>query len=160
MICRYFHACNERCAAVESYGVLPIRLALAATFILHGLQKLGWVGGGRGMEGTIEFFSSLGLGPFWAWLVTLVELIGGGMVLFGVATEIASAALLITMIVAIAKVHWTKGFFNGAGGYEFNLLIIAACLALIFRGAGQLSVDAYRIKKKPLKTETPPPSGT
>jgi putative oxidoreductase len=45
------------------------------------------------------------------------------------------------MLVAIATVHWRNGFFNSNGGYEFNLLIVAAAIALAFTGPGTISID-------------------
>ena len=45
------------------------------------------------------------------------------------------------MLVAIATVHWRNGFFNSSGGYEFNLLIVAAAIALAFTGPGTISID-------------------
>ena len=45
------------------------------------------------------------------------------------------------MIVAIATAHWSKGFWNGNGGFEFNLLIIAAAAALAAIGPGRFSLD-------------------
>jgi putative oxidoreductase len=43
--------------------------------------------------------------------------------------------------VAIATVHWSNGFFNTSGGYEFNLLIAASAIALAFTGPGEISID-------------------
>jgi putative oxidoreductase len=45
------------------------------------------------------------------------------------------------MFVAIATVHWRNGFFNSSGGYEFNLLIVAAAIALAITGPGEISID-------------------
>ena len=47
------------------------------------------------------------------------------------------------MLVAIATVHWSSGFFNASGGYEFNLLIIATAIALAITGPGEVSVDRF-----------------
>ncbi len=45
------------------------------------------------------------------------------------------------MLVAIATVHWRNGFFNSNGGFEFNLLIVAAAVALASTGPGEISID-------------------
>lgn len=44
------------------------------------------------------------------------------------------------MLNAIGTVHW-KGFFNYAGGYECNLLIIATAVAVTATGPGHFSLD-------------------
>jgi putative oxidoreductase len=45
------------------------------------------------------------------------------------------------MLNAIGTVHWKKGFFNSAGGYEYNLLIIATAVAVAAAGPGRFSLD-------------------
>jgi len=45
------------------------------------------------------------------------------------------------MFVAIATAHWRNGFFNSSGGFEFNLLIVAAAIALAITGPGEISID-------------------
>jgi len=45
------------------------------------------------------------------------------------------------MFVAIATTHWRNGFWNGAGGYEFNLLIVAGAAGLAAIGGGRFSLD-------------------
>jgi putative oxidoreductase len=45
------------------------------------------------------------------------------------------------MVVAVAAVHFSKGFFNMGGGFEFNLLIWTAAIALAFTGPGTFSID-------------------
>jgi putative oxidoreductase len=45
------------------------------------------------------------------------------------------------MVVAIATVHRRNGFFNTAGGYEFNLTLIAVAVALAAAGPGRFSID-------------------
>jgi putative oxidoreductase len=50
------------------------------------------------------------------------------------------------MLVAVATVHLSKGFWVSKGGYEFNLSILAAVAALALTGPGAYSLDeALRI---------------
>ncbi len=46
------------------------------------------------------------------------------------------------MLVAIALVHLPKGLWVGKGGYEYNLSLIAAVVAIALTGPGALSLDA------------------
>jgi putative oxidoreductase len=50
------------------------------------------------------------------------------------------------MFTAIRKVHVDKGPWNTAGGYEYNLVLIAAVSALVETGPGAPSVDGDRLK--------------
>jgi putative oxidoreductase len=108
----------------------------------HGAQKLfGWFGGpGLGTGGWLE---AMGLRPgrIRAAFNGLAEFGGGALLVLGLITPLGSAAVASVMLVAIATVHWRNGFFNSNGGYEFNLLIVAAAIALAFTGPGTISID-------------------
>ena len=124
-------------------ALLILRLVVGGTLAAHGAQKLfGWFGG-FGPEGTGGWLESLGFKPGYRYaLVNGASEFGGGLLLaFGLLTPLGAAAIIGVMIVAIATVHWDKGFFNTAGGYEFNLLLIATALALAITGPGSISVD-------------------
>jgi putative oxidoreductase len=125
-------------------GPLVLRVLVGVIFAAHGAQKLfGWFGG-YGLEGTGQFFGSLGLNPgtAMALLAGAAEFFGGLALVFGVLVLPAAAALAFTMLVAIFAVHASKGFFLDAGGYEYALALFAASLSLLFSGGGRCSVDA------------------
>jgi len=124
-------------------GLLLIRLVLGGVFAAHGAQKLfGWFGG-FGIEGTAGWFGSMGLkAPRTQAVVSGLSELGGGLLLAaGLLTPLGAAAVIGVMIVAVAMVHIDKGFFNGAGGYEFNLTLAVVALALAFTGPGRYSLD-------------------
>lgn len=116
-----------------NFGLLFIRIAVGAVFIVHGVQKL------QGMEGTIGFFGDLGISPFVAQLVAYAEVIGGGLVLLGLFTAIGAFILSVVMLGAIYYVKAAMGF---SGGYEFDLTLLMSNLALMAAGAGKFSLDA------------------
>jgi putative oxidoreductase len=120
-----------------------IRLVLGIIFMAHGAQKLFGAFGGPKISGTAGFLGQLGIQPalFWAWVVALVEFFGGLGILLGLLTSIASILIIIDMLVAITFVHGRKGFFAGAGGFEYNLALIAMAISLILSGPGVLSLD-------------------
>ena len=59
----------------------------------------------------------------------------------GFVTPLAALGLAVVMLTAIGVVHWSKGFWNTAGGYEFNLLILAVAVAVSATGPGRFSID-------------------
>lgn len=124
-------------------GLLVLRVVLGVIFAAHGAQKLFGSFGGPGLEGTAGFHGQLGIKPpyLMAVLAGLAEFVGGILVAVGFLTPIAAVALVVTMAVAVLTVHLRNGFFNMNGGYEFNLALAAMALALIFAGAGALSID-------------------
>lgn len=124
-------------------ALLLLRVVVGLLMAAHGAQKLfGWFGG-FGIEGTGGWLESLGFRPgvARARLVGTSEFGGGLLLALGLFTPFAAAAIIGVMFTAIASVHWTKGFFNTAGGYEFNLTLIAASTALAITGAGAFSLD-------------------
>ncbi len=136
----YFH---RALATNGGSGALALRIPVGIIFAAHGAQKLfGWFGG-YGLEGTGQFFASVGLNPGYlmALLAGLVEFFGGLALVLGLLVRPAAAALGFAMLVAIVSVHWSKGFFAAAGGYEYALALFAASLSLLFSGAGRFSVD-------------------
>ena len=64
------------------------------------------------------------------------------MLLAGFATPLAAAVLTATMLTAIRTVHLKNGPWAANGGYEYNVVLIAAVLALADAGPGGLSLDA------------------
>jgi putative oxidoreductase len=119
------------------------RVTIGLLFVGHGTQKLfGWFGGG-GPEGTGQFFEQVGLKPGRRHALTAgaSETVGGLLFTLGAATPLAAAALSGSMITAIKTVHWKKGVWTSAGGYEYNLVLLAAVFGLTENGPGDWSVD-------------------
>jgi putative oxidoreductase len=140
---------------MQPYGPAVLRLAVGSVFAAHGAQKLFGVWGGGGIGGTAAFLTQLGLTPAYplALLVGLVEFAGGIMLILGALTLVAALALTINMAVAVWKVHLANGFFlnwnmvAGQGhGYEFNLALVGALVALMLTGPGALSLDGRRAR--------------
>lgn len=123
---------------------LVARALIGGLFVGHGMQKLkGWFGG-PGLEGTAGMMQSLEMHPPRrnALAAGVAETGGGALLFAGLATPLASAALIGTMITAIRKVHWSSGPWVASGGYEYNLVLIAALLALAEDKPGDISLDS------------------
>ena len=134
---------NRVLATDDATAALALRIPVGIIFAAHGAQKLfGWFGG-YGLEGTGQFFGSIGLTPGYlmALLAGAAEFFGGLALILGLLVRPAAAALAFTMLVAIFAAHFSKGFFMDKGGYEYALALFAASLALLFSGAGRLSAD-------------------
>jgi putative oxidoreductase len=131
-------------------GRLLLRLVVGGYFFAHGTQKLfGWFNG-YGLDATAGMFESLGLRPGkrHATAAGIAEAGGGAALLLGAATPLASSVLIATMITAIHRVHLKNGPWNTDQGYEYNVVLIAATLALAETGPGSPSVDAALGREK------------
>jgi len=129
---------------------LAARTTIGLLFVGHGTQKLiGWFGGG-GLEGTGGHFEQAGLRPGRRNALAAGAAEAGGGLLFalGAATPLAASSLSAVMITAIKTVHWPKGLWSSAGGYEYNLVLLAAVFGLTENGPGELSIDGLLGRKR------------
>lgn len=125
-------------------GLLIVRLVVGLLFVGHGAQKLfGWFGG-YGPKGTGGWLESIGVKPGVAMAVVagLMELVGGILFAAGLLTPLAAALIVLTMLVAIVKVHGQNGIWAAANGYEYNLVLLAIAIGIALTGAGEYSLDA------------------
>jgi putative oxidoreductase len=129
-------------AAFHEFAHAILRIALGGVLMPHGCQKLFGLFGGMGLTGNAQLFDKLGYSPgmFWGTLVGCTEFFGGLLLVLGLFTRFAAAAVLIFMIMAV---HFTsaKGFFWGGGGMEYPILIGICALFFLIRGGGPYSVD-------------------
>lgn len=121
-------------------AVLLVRVVLGGIMIAHGVNH--WRGGGR-IEGTARWFGGLGLrhGTLQAWLSVLTEVGAGVLVVAGLLTSLACAAVISVMLVAGVLAHRPNGFFVFKDGYEYVLTLAVVALALAVLGPGRLSLD-------------------
>ena len=70
------------------------------------------------------------------------EILAGVALLLGLLTRLSALAMIIVQVGALATVTWAKGFaLEGGVGYEYNVALMAMCLAVALTGGGNLSVD-------------------
>jgi len=124
-------------------GRLIARVGIGGLFAAHGAQKLfGWFGG-SGRDGTAAMMHKLELRPAKQNAVAAgaAEALGGTLLALGALTPFAASLITGTMLTAIRKVHFPNGPWNTQGGYEYNVALIAAVLAITECGPGAPSVD-------------------
>lgn len=137
------HAAHDDARSQHAHdaGLLILRIVLGLTMAAHGSQKLlGWFDG-PGLKGTGQFFSASGYpaGETMALVAGLTETSGGLGLVLGLLTPLAGAAVLGTMINALA-VKWGGGFF-APQGVEYEVLLAAGAAALTLTGPGRYAAD-------------------
>jgi putative oxidoreductase len=119
-------------------ALLAMRLTLGTIMSVHGYHKV---------FGDLRHFAHMvgGMGlPAWLGYVSAyTELIGGLLLLVGFLTRPAAFAICINLCVAIWKVHLHNGLLGSPDrpGFEFPLAAATLAFALIFLGAGPISID-------------------
>ena len=117
-----------------------IRSSIGAIFIVHSLKKFdpGWQ----------EWLISIGIPPEMQLPIALAEFIGGVFLIAGVLTRITGVVFSVILLGAICHIRWENGFFVSKGGWEWDLVMLAAMLAVIVTGPGRASI-AHLVKKIP-----------
>ncbi|MPY80941.1 MAG: DoxX family membrane protein [Actinophytocola sp.] len=140
-------------------GLLILRVAVGGTAVLHGLYRYGLFGG-PGMDGVAEGLAANGFASqttLLAWLLAVTEVGAGGLLVLGMFSPLAAAAILSITSTAV-YLHRGIGYFplvqvDGAQlpGYAFPLMVGAAALALLFTGPGRIAIDvATTWRRKPV----------
>ncbi len=123
---------------LQPLALLVLRIVLGVIMVGHGYPKVF-----GGLSHHVQMVGSLGLPGWLAYFSAAAEFLGGILIIAGLWTRCAAVAVLINMVVAIAKVHWKNGLL-GNGGYQFPLALAAMAFALIFLGAGPIALDNIR----------------
>jgi len=118
-----------------------IRASIGAIFIVHSLKKFdpSW---------EIWLVETAGLPPEMRLPIALAEFIGGILLIAGVFTRITSVIFSIIILGAIFNIRWENGFFISQGGWEWDLVMLAAVLSIIAAGPGRVSIS-HLAKKIP-----------
>ena len=126
----------------SSYAGLLLRLSLGLVFLLHGWQKV------NGLAGVQAFFASLGLPSWLAVIVSFSELIGGAALIVGLLTRFFALLIALIMAGAIATAKSSLLFSKPILGFELELMLMFAALALLLIGPQKYSVDTDILKKE------------
>jgi len=145
---------NLKKESLREWAPLVLRLTIGIGFMVHGYAKLD-----RGPEKFAGLLSWMDVPfpHFMAWLVTIIELLGGFAMVVGAFVTLISVPLIAIHVVAISGIHWKFGFNSvhtigltpngpvfGPPGYEINLLYIAGIIAILLsRDAGPWSIDRW-----------------
>lgn len=114
-------------------AALLLRVALGAMFLAHaGLKVFVFT-----IPGTVQFFQSIGYPGFFAYVVILVEALGGAALILGVQVRLVAAGLIPVLIGATIQ-HAGNGwmFASPNGGWEFPAFWTVALAVQALLGAG------------------------
>ena len=119
---------------------MGMRAAIGVIFIVHGAGKFN--------EGFVGFLTGgLGLPAEMQIPIALPEMVPGILLLIGVFTRLSASLISIVMLGAIFYVK-QAGSLTGERGFEFDLILLAACLVVMIAGPGRISI-AHVVKKLP-----------
>ena len=141
------HAMLNHTRTLDFLAPLALRLFLGPVFIAAGLTKAS------SFSSTVAWFGNpeWGLGLPFPWVMALLatstELIGGFLLLFGLATRYIAIPLMFTMIVAIFSVHWQHGWFAIAPSNP-ETSMAKPLAAVAFPGAEESLANSEEVGKR------------
>jgi putative oxidoreductase len=116
-----------------------VRLIVGGMMFVHGLEKLT-----DGPAGFGQFLEQLEVPApaLMAWLVTLLELVGGALLVVGFLSRLVALLMTIELSTAIALVTWSNGLIAVEGvGFERDLAYITGFITVLLLGPGRPSLD-------------------
>jgi putative oxidoreductase len=117
------------------WGALLLRLSLGIMFLAHSvvLKLMTY-----GPTGTAQFFVSVGLPAWLAYVTVGWEIVGGVLLLLGLWTRVVALAMAPILLGALLVVHGGNGwvFTSPNGGWEYPVYLFVLCLAQALLGAG------------------------
>jgi putative oxidoreductase len=128
--------------ATAPYGLAILRIVLGIIFVPHGWSKLS-----GGVGNVAAGFASIGVPAptLSAWVITLIELVGGLFLIVGFLTQIVGLLLFADMLGAIGFAFLRPGKSviddRGAIAWEKELIFGVAALCLALAGPGAWSLD-------------------
>ncbi|HEY0964083.1 MAG TPA: DoxX family protein [Pseudomonadales bacterium] len=124
----------------QQYGASILRIALGTMLLSHSAYLKLVI---YGFEGTVGYFTSLGLPPASALAVIATEIVAGLALIVGFHSRMA-ALVSIPVLLGATWAHWANGwiFSNAGGGWEYPLFLAVAAAAQVFLGDGALAVGS------------------
>jgi putative oxidoreductase len=125
------------------WGVAAVRVVMGLILLAAGWNK---VAGGLGT--VAANFAKMGMpapgvtGPF----IALLELIGGALLLVGLAGRWLGLLFAIEFVVAAFVVKLPSAGWAGA---RLDLMLLAGGAMLFFAGSGRLSIDEVWLERRP-----------
>lgn len=127
-----------------------LRMTAGLIMLPHGLQKTLGLFGGSGYVPTMKYFTeTMRLPWIVSFLVIFIELFGSFGLVVGIFSRVWAAGLIIVMAGAIITTNGRNGLFmnwygtQSGEGYEYHLMFIGICIAILITGSGKFSIDQF-----------------
>jgi putative oxidoreductase len=132
---------------LKPLGLLLLRVALGASFVLHGYPKL------LDPQHAAKEFSAYGFPGYSTYVIGLLEVFGGGLLIAGLLTRVVALLLTIETGLILYRTIVPADGIKGFGHFETPLFVTAMAFLLVTTGPGVISVDAFTFEsgKKPAR---------
>lgn len=125
---------------LRDLALLIARVAFGLVLAARGWRR--WTSDG-GMQAQVDYLRQFQTPQpeLLAWGGTLLEIVGGLLLVFGLLTPLIALAIIVQQVMIIAWTKWFNGPWLENGGYEYNIIQAGLALLLLAFGAGRLAID-------------------
>ena len=118
---------------MKSIGVGLIRIHFGVILLAHGWLKVSVFT----VDGTVNYFASIGLPAVIAYLVIFGELVGGLALILGFQTRLVSL-FTVPIVLGAAIMNSGNGWLHSAsgGGWEYAASLTVIAVAITLMGSG------------------------
>ena len=119
--------------SMKSIGVGLLRIHFGVILLAHGWLKVSIFT----VDGTVNYFASIGLPAAIAYLVIFGELVGGLAIILGIQTRLASL-FTVPIVLGAAIMNSGNGWLHSAngGGWEYAASLTVIAIAVTLMGSG------------------------
>ncbi len=125
----------DRLSVYSPYALAALRIISALLFIAHGTQKL------FSFPAPFPYLQADGSLPTLLLVASILEIVGGILILVGFLTRPVAFLLSGMMAIAYFLMHAPQNFYPVLNGGDAAILFCFVFLYLFFAGPGALSVD-------------------
>ena len=120
---------------MKSVGVGLIRIHFGIILLAHGWLKVSVFT----VDGTVNYFASIGLPAVIAYLVIFGELFGGLALILGIQTRLV-ALFTVPIVLGAAIMNSGNGWLHSAsgGGWEYAASLTVIAVAITLMGSGNV----------------------
>lgn len=124
---------SEGTERMKSIGVGLIRIHFGVILLAHGWLKVSVFT----VDGTVNYFASIGLPAVIAYLVIFGELVGGFALILGIQTRLVSL-FTVPIVLGAAIMNSDNGWLHSAsgGGWEYAASLTVIAVAITLMGSG------------------------
>ncbi len=120
-----------------------LRTSLGIMYLAHSIVLKLFT---FGLAGTADYFVSIGLPAWLAYVTFAAEAIGGLLLVLGIQVRLVSLALMPALVGAILFAHAGNGwvFTAPGGGWEYPLYLLVLSVVQALLGEGAFALKAWR----------------
>lgn len=136
--------------AIRDIALLLSRVVMGVVLLAHGWHR--WQVMGLDREVALLEAADIGNATTVVWLVIGFEIVGGILLIFGLATPLVALGIVVLNLGTIVLMR-SDEFYAHLHGWEYNAVQAAVGLLLLAHGSGRAGLDYLFVRPRDEKHE-------